>query len=507
MVKEQVKKAIFIAGFMGTGKTTVGKEVARHLGRKFIDTDSAICEESNCENVQDFFSKFGESLFRKKESEIISKLADSGNVISLGGGSDQNSEIKDILTSQHLVRLLAPMSEIEKRIKEGSVRPLWEMREELYRKREGKRSLGLKIDTSNKQVGEVVSLVLRTLNAGVETINKKHNITFGWGSSNYSIDESNAVGVIEDNVSGYLFAFPKGCNEILNFAGGENSKTYENIHSLLDFFNQAGLSRDGSVVVMGGGAISDIVGFAASIHLRGVSIHLVPTTLLSMVDASIGGKFAVNFADAKNLVGNFHMPKSIRLDSSFLPTLKYREYLSGLAEMIKMSCLDKALFSAIYKDVKCLKDQNLIKLNSYIKKVVNLKCKYVDADPYDTHNQRIFLNFGHTVGHAIELSSSKKIRHGEAVGLGMIAMSKWSEMEGLSKAGTAEVIQDMLAAAGLPTNVESFNVDKTSFLEALQKDKKWTSQGLNVVYPKAIGDFEISNLTNPPAEKWLDLIS
>ena len=86
-------------------------------------------------------------------------------------------------------------------------------------------------------------------------------------------------------------------------------------------------------------------------------------------------------------------------------------------------------------------------------------------------------------------------------------MSKWSEMEGLSKAGTAEVIQDMLAAAGLPTNVESFNVDKTSFLEALQKDKKWTSQGLNVVYPKAIGDFEISNLTNPPAEKWLDLIS
>ncbi len=207
-----MKKAIFIAGFMGTGKTTVGKEVARYLGRKFIDTDSAICEESNCENVQDFFSKFGESLFRKKESEIISKLADSGNVISLGGGSDQNSEIKDILTSQHLVRLLAPMSEIEKRIKEGSGRPLWEMREELYRKREGKRSLGLKIDTSNKQVGEVVSLVLRTLNAGVETINKKHNITFGWGSSNYSIDESNAVGVIEDNVSGYLFAFPKGCN-------------------------------------------------------------------------------------------------------------------------------------------------------------------------------------------------------------------------------------------------------------------------------------------------------
>ena len=175
MVEEQVRKTIFITGFMGTGKTTVGKEVARYLGRNFTDTDSAICKASNCENVQDFFSKFGESFFRKKEFEIISKLADSGNVVSLGGGSDQNPEIKNIFTSQHLVRLVAPMFEIEKRIKEGSGRPLWEKREELYRKREGKHSLGLKIDTSNKQVGEVVSLVLRTLNAGVETINKKLN--------------------------------------------------------------------------------------------------------------------------------------------------------------------------------------------------------------------------------------------------------------------------------------------------------------------------------------------
>mgnify|MGYP001453542696 FL=1 len=146
-------------------------------------------------------------------------------------------------------------------------------------------------------------------------------------------------------------------------------------------------------------------------------------------------------------------------------------------------------------------------MDSYIKKVVNLKCEYVDADPYDIDNQRIFLNFGHTVGHAIELSSSEKIRHGEAVGLGMVAMSKWSEMEGLSETGTAGIIQDMLERAGLPTNIEHFNIDKASFFEALQKDKKWTSQGLNVVYPKAIGDFEISNLTNPPAEKWLDLIS
>ena len=507
MVEKQVKKTIFIAGFMGTGKTTVGKEVARYLGRRFIDTDSLICKESNCENVEDFFSRFGESIFRKKEFEIISRLADSGNVVSLGGGSDQNPEIKNILISQHLVRLVAPMSEIEKRIKNGSGRPLWEKREELYQKREREQSLGLKINTENKQIGEVVSLVLRSLNAGIETINKQHNIILGWGSSNHSIDEDNSVGVIENDVSGCLFAFPKGCNEILNFSGGEGSKTYKSIHGLLDFFNQAGLSRDGSVVVMGGGAISDTVGFAASIHLRGVPVHLIPTTLLSMVDASIGGKFAINFGNAKNLVGNFQMPKSIRIDSSFLPTLKHEEYLSGLAEMIKMSCLNEGLFSAVYKDIKSLKNQNLIKLDSYIKKVVNLKCEYVDADPYDIDNQRIFLNFGHTVGHAIELSSSEKIRHGEAVGLGMVAMSKWSEMEGLSETGTAGIIQDMLERAGLPTNIKHFNIDKASFFEVLQKDKKWTSQGLNVVYPKAIGDFEISNLTNPPAEKWLDLIS
>ena len=507
MVTEEVKKTIFIAGFMGTGKTSVGKRLSKYLGQDFVDTDEIICKSNSCKNTEEFFSKEGEGSFRKEEKKVILELANSEKVISIGGGSDQDSDIKNFLKKQHVVRLVAPIEEIEKRIGNGNDRPLWDQRYELYKKREDHNSLGIKINTSGRSIGEVVSLVLRTLGKSIEIINKKHNIIFGWGSSSHSIDENHWVGVAEDNLSSYSFAFPKGAVQVLNFEGSEKAKNYKNVEMMLKSFKDLGLSRDGCVVVMGGGAISDVVGFASSIHLRGVPVHLIPTTLLSMVDAAIGGKFAVNIDSVKNLAGSFHLPKSIRIDSSFLPTLPYGEYISGTAEMLKMSCLDKVLFDDFSKDIEKIKDQNLIILNEYIKRVIALKCDYVEGDVYDNKGRRIFLNFGHTVGHAIELAASRKIRHGEAVSLGMLAISKWAELEGLTKKGTAKTIEEKVKMLGLPTNIKPFDVDPLTFVDSLQKDKKWTSGGLNVVYPKEIGNLKVCNLANPPAEKWLDLIS
>ncbi len=507
MVKGKVKKTIFIAGFMGTGKTTVGKELSRYLGCDFVDTDELICKDNSVNNTKEFFSKKSEIFFREEEKRVISDLVNSGNVVSIGGGSDQNEDVKKILKSQNVVRLVAPIDEIEKRVGESHERPLWRKRYELYKERENRHSLGVKIDTSGREVGEVVSLVLRSLRENLEIINKKHNIVFGWGSSSYSVSEKHWVGVIEDNLSNYSFAFPKGAVQILNFEGSEKSKNYKNVETMLKSFKDLGLSRDGSVVVMGGGAISDVVGFASSIHLRGVPVHLIPTTLLSMVDAAIGGKFAVNIDSVKNLAGSFHLPKSIRIDSSFLPTLPYKDYISGTAEMLKMSCLDKVLFDDFSKDIQKIKDQNLIVLDSYIKRAVQLKCNYVDDDIYDSKGKRVVLNFGHTVGHAIELSASKKIRHGEAVSLGMLSISKWAEEEGLSESGTFKAIEKNLKSLGLPTRIDEFDIDVMSFFNSIQKDKKWTSDGLNVVYVEKIGNLKVCNLPNPPAEKWLDLIS
>ena len=507
MAEEKVKKTIFIAGFMGTGKTSVGKELSRYLGQDFIDTDDTICKKSSCKSPEEFFSKNGEDLFRQAEKKIILELANSKKIVSIGGGSDQDPEIRKFLKNQHVVRLVAPIDEIEKRVGNGQDRPLWEQRHKLYRKRESHNSLGIKINTSGKAIGEVVSLILRTLGTDVEIINKNNNIIFGWGSSSHSISEGHWVGVVEESLSNYSFAFPKGSIQVLNLKGSEEAKNYKNVEIMLKSFKDLGLSRDGCVVVMGGGAISDVVGFASSIHLRGVPVHLIPTTLLSMVDAAIGGKFAVNIDSVKNLAGSFHLPKSIRIDSSFLPTLPYRDYISGTAEMLKMSCLDKNLFDDFSKDIEKIKNQNLVVLNTYIKRVISLKCDYVDEDLYDNKGKRILLNFGHTVGHAIELAASKKIRHGEAVSLGMLSISKWAESEGLAKKGTAKTIEENLIKLGLPTNIEEFDVDVITFVDALQKDKKWTSDGLHIVYPKEIGNLQVFSLKNPPAEKWLDLIS
>jgi 3-dehydroquinate synthase len=249
---------------------------------------------------------------------------------------------------------------------------------------------------------------------------------------------------------------------------------------------------------MGGGVVGDMGGFVASTYLRGIPFIQIPTTLLSQVDSSIGGKVAVNLPEGKNLVGSFYHPNAVFIDTEALDTLDTRVFNDGMSEVIKYGCIkDNELFNKLlnYKDIAELKEnlEDIIFNCCYIKKLV------VEADEKET-GERMLLNFGHTIGHAIEkYFNYKEYTHGEAVAIGMNLISALAEKDGLTEAGTNEVIKKILIKYCLPLEVK--NLDTNKIIDTIKLDKKNIEKDLNIILLNRIGDSYIhkldnSNLTN-----------
>jgi 3-dehydroquinate synthase len=212
---------------------------------------------------------------------------------------------------------------------------------------------------------------------------------------------------------------------------GEAYKTVDTVQKLWQGFLENGLDRKSTVVALGGGVIGDLAGFAASTHMRGVHWVCVPTTLLSMVDASLGGKTGFDLPQGKNLVGSFHPPKLVLADPQLLQTLPEPEYISGLAEVVKHGIIsDPELFDMCARGLECLQGG----LEQLVKRAMAVKIKVIEEDPYEK-GVRATLNLGHTVGHAVELVSQFHLRHGEAVAIGMVAEARLAERLGIAEPG------------------------------------------------------------------------
>lgn len=252
----------------------------------------------------------------------------------------------------------------------------------------------------------------------------------------------------------------------------ESLKNYKTVSKLYNWLADMKVERKDFIISFGGGVAGDIVGFVASTYLRGIPFIQIPTTLAAMTDASIGGKVAYNLDHGKNLVGTFYQPKLVFEELSFLDTLPEREKISGWAEAIKHSIiLDKNLFDEFKLNRKKIYDLDNDFSAEILKRSVKIKADIVSKDEFETGEDRIKLNYGHTVGHAIEkVSNYNSFLHGEAVSIGMMVAIKISEKIGMINQSTVIEQKNILEDYNLPTTAE--NIDKQKIFEAIKMDKK-----------------------------------
>jgi len=271
-------------------------------------------------------------------------------------------------------------------------------------------------------------------------------------------------------------------------AAGERTKSVKNLEACYGALAAHRLERKSFIVALGGGVVGDLAGFAAASYLRGISLVQVPTTLLAQVDSSVGGKVGVNLKAGKNLVGAFHQPRLVLCDLETLRTLPDREYRAGLAEVIKYGIIyDAEFFARLEKDLPGLLSRDLRILEAVVCRCCEIKADVVQQD--ETENGlRAILNFGHTIGHALEaISHYGKYLHGEAIAIGQVAAAIISvQLSGLP-ANEAERIRSLFARAGLPTEVRLNKAQQQQLLRAMRLDKKVAQGEIKFVLARRIG--------------------
>lgn len=300
------------------------------------------------------------------------------------------------------------------------------------------------------------------------------------------VTDSNVAPLYEAQVRNYLEQAGFQVTTHIFFAG-ESSKKPDTVLGMVEHMAQAGLTRKDIVVALGGGVTGDMAGFAASIYLRGIDFVQIPTTLLSQIDSSVGGKTGVDLPQGKNLCGTFHQPILVLIDPLVLETLPQRFFHDGLAEAIKHGCIkSKPLFNRL------MHEDPYDFMEDLIYDSVDIKRSVVERDEKE-QGERALLNFGHTIGHAIEKCHNfTGITHGEAVGIGMVMVTKISEEMGVTPVGTGDQIRQILVKYGLPFTDDT-PADK--LIEAMEMDKKRTGSGINLVFLRQIGDSMLHNMS------------
>jgi len=281
---------------------------------------------------------------------------------------------------------------------------------------------------------------------------------------------------------------------ILEIPAGEEQKTLANAGQLYQWLTEAYAERSTIILALGGGVIGDLAGFVAATYMRGVPLVQVPTSLLAMVDSSIGGKTAVDHGSLKNMVGSFYQPKLVVADVETLTTLPKVELSNGMGEVIKHAVtFDKAFFDYLCKNISTAMAGDINILEKIVEKNARIKGPIVETDERES-NRRTLLNYGHTVGHAVEAVSDFKIKHGQAVAIGMMAAAKISVRLGTFNEDGLKQLETLLLEAGLPVKLPDMNRDQQGkLMELIKHDKKVLDGKIRLVLLKAIGSAYITN--------------
>jgi shikimate kinase/3-dehydroquinate synthase len=515
---------LILTGFMGTGKTTIGREVARRLERPFVDMDEEIAARAD-KSIPRIFAEDGEAAFRRMEAALCAELsARQGLVIATGGGALVDPANRARMTeSGTVVCLSCDPEQILQRVNQAgdSDRPLLnvadpraEIAHLLAVRRAAYAALPWQVDTTSLPIEEVVKQVIEI--SRVTTLSVRHPegaypIHIGSGALAHlggalraaGVPEGGQVAVVSNPTVAPLYGAQ--AEEALRSVGlepfacsmpdGEQHKTLATLAALYDQFLAAGLGRDGTVLSLGGGVTGDVAGFAAASFMRGVGLAQAPTTLLAMVDASVGGKTGVDLPQGKNLVGAFKQPLLVTVDPTVLATLPAEEMRSGVAEVIKHGLIGAPdLFAELEVAAGAVSSWWEERGAARIAQALRAKIAVVEEDPWE-EGRRAVLNLGHTVGHALEKLSSFELRHGEAVGIGMLAAARIAAELGRADPALATRIENLLAAWSLPTRCPPFG--PAQIWSALAHDKKRRGGRLRWVLPSAVGEVQIADDVPP----------
>ncbi|MCR5521815.1 MAG: 3-dehydroquinate synthase [Lachnospiraceae bacterium] len=280
------------------------------------------------------------------------------------------------------------------------------------------------------------------------------------------------------------------------FQNGEDSKNITNYEKLVEALFEAQLSRKDLVIAVGGGVVTDLAGFAAATYQRGIGLVMVPTTLLAAVDASVGGKNGINLLHGKNQIGTFYQPGLVLCDIETLHSLPREEYINGCAEIIKYAMIENEGLFELIRD-----NEIMDKYEEIITRCVTIKRDYVEADEFDV-GKRMMLNFGHTIGHAVEACSGYTIPHGRAVAIGMAAITKAAVVNGYCTEDTRMQLDELLEQYNL---LDELKYKAEDLMQYVKVDKKNSSGMLRIVIPKAIGSCWIKEIYKEECLKWIVL--
>jgi shikimate kinase / 3-dehydroquinate synthase len=506
---------IFLYGPSGSGKSTVGRVLAKNLNQPFLDLDDEI-ERTAGERISDIIANQGEAVFRELEAEALkSAVSGTGTVIALGGGAllcDENRSLAE--STGQVILLEADLSTLVRRLSEDkNERPLLagelqpKLSALLERRQEHYASFPFRVDASrsSEQVAwEVQRLIgryhLRGMGAGYDVIVQEGGIdqigemlkSRGMSGQVLVVSDRNVAPLYGERVLKSLRSTGYQTSQ-LTIPAGEAYKNLDTVGSLWRGFLEAGLDRKSTIIALGGGVVGDLAGFAAATFMRGCNWVALPTTLLAMADASLGGKTGFDLPEGKNLVGAFHPPRFVLADPDTLSTLPERELRAGLAEVVKHGVIgDPDLFALCIQGWEAI----MAHLPEVVRRGMAVKVKIIEEDPYEK-GVRAALNLGHTIGHAVELVSGFSLLHGEAVAIGMVAEARLAERLTVAVQGTSEALAETLTGLGLPFTIPE-NMDRGKLIRAMQVDKKKAAGVVRFALPVKIGEVmvgvEVENL-------------
>ena len=533
MAMKKGKPNIILGGFMATGKSSVGRRLAIVLGYDFLDLDTLIAAEAGMP-ISQIFSSQGEGAFRALESRMVERLATrTGCVVATGGGTIVNPRnLEALKRSGVVVTLTADPDTISARIGPTDDRPmLWggdkreRVRQLLEQRADAYAKADLIVDASAHTIDHVVNHILDFLTlhhviARRTTVNlpsmaeslrivlgpRSHEVIIGPGLLGEVGTLVKGLGLARTGIlltnpdDNKLFGerlvrsladagFTVKCVEL---AEREETKGLETLGWLYGQMASQRLERRSPVFALGGVVTGEIAGFAAATYLRGLPLIEIPTSLIAQVDTSIGGKVGVNLPEGKNLVGAFYQPRQVITDVESLAFLPAREFHGGLAEVVKIAAIrDRELFEYLEQNVEEVLSQDLRALVRLVRRACEIKASIVEADEWET-DVRSILNFGHTVGHAVEAAAGYQgPNHGEAVAMGMVVASSMAVRRGICPVEALDRLKRLLQAFGLPT---SPLVDAAEVLRFVRYDKKIQDRQVRFVLLQGIGDSVVASL-------------
>lgn len=505
---------VVLTGFMGTGKTTVGRLLADQLGYRFVDTDVLIEERHG--PIPGIFATQGEEGFRAIERGVAAELAaQTGLVVSTGGRMMLDpANVRALSAGGRVFCLVATPEEVFERVTgdtSGVERPLLEVPDprqrivELMSEREPGYRRFPQLVTDARTPGAVAQDLQAVVSAdphtyAVDNPGGRYHFAVGAGLLPFVGQLAGIEGptvVITDDRVGDLYLPSLGAVDLeIRLPAGHGRKSLRAVEHVYDALLDADVDRSATIVSLGTSVVGDVAGFVAATYLRGVDLVHCPTNLIAMIDTSIGGKVGLDRPQGRNLVGLFKQPTAVVADVATLQTLSPRELAAGMAEVVKHGLIAGSDLLAQIEAGEWTAAGNALpgalgRLQALVAQAIQVKIAIVQEDPFEV-GRRAVLHLGHTFAYAVEHVTGGAVNHGEAVGLGLVAAARLSERSGLAKPGLADHVEALVAHVGLGARLPE-RLPPGVLVDAMRRDKKRRGGRLHLVLLRDVGDVIVTD--------------